>query len=189
MNLNIKDLLKYIIPLSLLVVITLYLLVQIKAPYHYNVLFSPDNKPKNKIVSLIKDTDKSIRVAVYNFTEQSLADELIEAKNRGVKVSVITDQSSIKSKHGQMNLLRDNGIEVFVYPKNKRFRSLMHHKFALFNKIKNKKYCCTGSLNWTNAACKYNQENVLITDNEEIYNQYSRWFNVLKLRCSRYALE
>jgi phosphatidylserine/phosphatidylglycerophosphate/cardiolipin synthase-like enzyme len=51
----------------------------------------------------------------------------------------------------------------------------MHHKFAIIDT----RIVFTGSFNWTYTASKHNQENLLVTSNYEILNQYADEFERL----------
>ena len=147
------------------------------------VLFSPEDEICKKLVEKISETKKRIYVAVYMFTDKRLADALIEAKQqRGTDVQVVTDKKSVEYKYGKVEMLKEHGIDVFVFnPKykgNKKFRHKMHHKFALLDNC-----LCTGSYNWTKQADTKNSENLNFFDNLDMCRAYEKEFDVLKKRC------
>ncbi len=166
--------------LSLWVTLTIYLLIP-QPNSKYSVLFSPDDNPKYKIANLINGTKKKIYIAVYTFTNRDLSKALVKAKNKGVDVQIIVDPSTLNMKSSQVKYLQFKGIKIFVYNKS---RSLMHNKFALFDMDKDNKSLCSGSLNWTYAACEYNQENVLFLENTRLYKRYLKQFEKLKCNCT-----
>lgn len=102
----------------------------------------------------IDNANKSIQVAVYVLTSRPLAQALIDAYNRGVKVRIILDPSNASAAYSKASYLVDNSIEVRV----KRGAGLMHHKFALIDDT----VLITGSFNWTASAEVRNDENILL---------------------------
>ncbi|MBM3887085.1 hypothetical protein FJ364_04080 [Candidatus Dependentiae bacterium] len=151
------------------------------------VLFSPDDKPTSKLLEYIKSSKKRIYAAVYMLTDKIIAEALIDAQiNRNVDVQVVIDKITYESIFGKGKMLQDHGMTIFIYdpPKtksyNKAFNSgpIMHHKFALFDNI-----VWTGSFNWTVAANRSNQENVIITDDQIAQTRYAQCFERLKSLC------
>ena len=51
----------------------------------------------------------------------------------------------------------------------------MHHKFALIDQ----RVLVNGSFNWTRSATEYNQENILVTDEQGLVAAYLREFESL----------
>lgn len=153
--------------------------------------FSPDDDPQSKLVNLINQTKYKIQVAIYALTNKKIAQALIEATKRGVKIELITDQSAFNMRTEKISSFKNSGIEVFVFSQGltKKMRPLMHNKFAIFeldDKEENKninKWIWTGSFNWTVSANRMNQENVILTSNKKIYAKYKKQFEILKRRC------
>jgi phosphatidylserine/phosphatidylglycerophosphate/cardiolipin synthase-like enzyme len=152
------------------------------------VYFSPKDKVGNHLIRHINESKKRIYAAIYNFTDKDVAQALIDAKkNKGIDIQVVTDQSCLQSEHGKIELLKENGIEVFVFKprqgrqlrsSGKNFNEIMHNKFALFdNKV------WTGSYNWTISAKRKNRENVLCNDEKDVCKQYEKEFESLKRKC------
>ncbi|MFH0898034.1 MAG: phospholipase D-like domain-containing protein [bacterium] len=137
------------------------------------VLFSPEDRPAKKLISLIEAAKSKIHAAVYLITDKRIADALTKAKSRGVDVQVVTDKSTIEGTYGKVVQLKSSGIPVFIYNFLAAFSgweigrrafyyqapAIMHNKFAI---IDDKTW--TGSFNWTRSADYKNQENVVILD-------------------------
>jgi len=158
------------------------------------VYFSPDHKPTDKLLELINHSKYKIHAAVYMITDHQIAQALVHAKARGVDVQLIVDQSSVDLEYGKGSFLRKNNVDIFVFREQKkshknkkysknRFGALMHNKFAL---IDNQVW--TGSFNWTKNANIRNQENVVLTDDQEIYKPFEEQFKVIQERCEKLVI-
>ena len=150
-------------------------------------LFSPDDHPQTKLIDFITTAKKKIYAAVYMFTDKDIIQALVTAKQRGVDVRMVVDQTSVLSPYAKIFTLLQSKIPVFVFDTkqhhttNARARSfapLMHNKFAIIDSI-----TWTGSFNWTQSANTRNQENVLITDDKNICQKYDAQFTTLVQRC------
>lgn len=149
---------------------------------HATVFFSPDDKPTSHLVAAINGSKTRLYSAIYMFTDKNIAQAVINAKKRGVKVQVVTDRSSYDSEYGKIKLLKDNGIDIFIFDPqvgNRRSKPIMHNKFAVIDND-----VLTGSFNWTIAANKMNQENLVWIKNEpHTCQRYCDQFEKLKRRC------
>ena len=54
---------------------------------------------------------KSIDLAIFSFTNDDLANALIEAHERGVVVRIVTDDEAMKGKGADTQRMADAGIE------------------------------------------------------------------------------
>jgi len=147
-----------------------------------DVYFTPSYKAEGAIEDLIDNANKTIDIAMYTFTSRYLAQHLIDAENRGVKIRVLLDRKSNDPKENEYTkylYLKKNGINIrfaaaHTYKRWKR-SGIMHNKFAIFdNKIVE-----TGSLNWTASAFVVNDENVLVIRRQDIANVYEEKFEAL----------
>ena len=118
--------------------------------------FLPDDTEAiARIKELMRQAKKIIRVAMFTFTREDLADALVHAKNRGVKVEVVLEMSATKKTNSKIALLlRKNGISVF----EKNTGGLMHNKFMLVDDD----VLEHGSANWTQAAFRKNDDYIMI---------------------------
>lgn len=146
------------------------------------VFFAPDDDIQQAIIGMINSAQSSVKVAIFSFTDQKIADALIAAHQRGVKVEVITDPAQFKERYSKVTLLQKEGIKVLEYNPNyvSDMRSnLMHHKFAIIDTVK----VITGSFNWTVAAQKRNQENLVVLQDAQIVTSFDQQFDKIKGRC------
>jgi phosphatidylserine/phosphatidylglycerophosphate/cardiolipin synthase-like enzyme len=158
-------------------------------------LFSPDDQPTLKLINLIKSARVSINAAIYSFTDKIIADELIAAHKRRVKVQLIVDRAST-SDYGKAKLLHDHGIPISVFHvEEKKYEkkddqkffnhaALMHNKFMIIDH----RLVWTGSFNWSISANKKNQENIVILDDRNICAQFENHFTkMLTQRCKPFS--
>ncbi len=147
--------------------------------------FSPDDNVQEILVQLIDQEKKSIKIAIFSFTDGKIAQALVDARRRGVQVEVIVDITGTRDKFSKIDWLTQNGIKVTVYdPKNNSiYNDIMHHKFVIFeNNIGGKSLLWTGSYNFTKSATLKNQENVLVLDEIHLIAKYSHQFALIKDR-------
>ena len=88
-----------------------------------------------------------------------LLDDLIEAKNRGVVVKVVLEDSRMGVGFAAYNKLKENGIQVCSDVPGK----LLHLKAVVIDG----RYVFLGSANWTRAAMEDNQEATNFSESEE----------------------
>ena len=147
--------------------------------------FSPDDDLETILIKLINAEERSIRVAVFSFTNGDIANALILAHQRGIPVEIITDISCLKDKFNKIDTLKKAGIKIWIYnPKNTgMLNNIMHNKFVLFEKnVGGKSLLWTGSFNFTKSAKINNQENIIIVDEMRLIDRYSKQYALLKQR-------
>lgn len=150
--------------------------------------FSPDDNVQEILVQLIDQEKKSIKIAIFSFTDGKIAQALIDARRRGVQVEVIVDITGMRDKFSKIDWLKESGIKVTVYdPRNNSiYNDIMHHKFVIFgNNIGGKSLLWTGSYNFTKSATLKNQENVLVLDEIHLIEKYGRQFELIKDRTGK----
>lgn len=134
-----------------------------------NVYFSPqDEAMNNGVIKLIKNSEKSINISVFYLTHKDVAGELIRAHNRGVEIKIIIDATSACNGYTKHEILREVGIPVKV----ENWGGKMHMKSASVDN----KYLILGSMNWTSAGDRANDENTLIIKNKKLANEYNQFF-------------
>jgi phosphatidylserine/phosphatidylglycerophosphate/cardiolipin synthase-like enzyme len=154
---------------------------------NYQVLFSPEDHIADELITLIEKEQKTIKAAVYCLMHRGIAKALIDAHHRGVKVEVIIDPYSIKSR-SPIKKMFEAHLPIFVWnppvpmtenksgKKVKKRRPLMHDKFCVLGETR----VWTGSFNFTFEAANANRENVIILENKQIASSYLEEFERLK---------
>jgi phosphatidylserine/phosphatidylglycerophosphate/cardiolipin synthase-like enzyme len=122
------------------------------------------------IIDLFRAARKTAHVAIFTLTERRIVDAMIAARKRGVAVALVADahQSEIPVQKQMLEKLRRAGVAVHLAGKQP---ALMHNKTAIFDG----RTVCTGSFNWTNAAEKENDENLLVVDGRQVAAAYEKF--------------
>ena len=116
------------------------------------VLYSPEDRPADRLVALYGSARKSIYLAIYGLTYPPIIKALVAAHKRGVDVRVITDREKLEDRkqRAALDTLRLAGIPIKV----NRHDGLMHIKQAIIDDRVN----TSGSMNQTTSAARYNDE-------------------------------
>ena len=132
--------------------------------------FFPNPSNEQRVVNMFRTCKKTLDIAIFTFTRDSIAKAILEALQRGVKVRCIGDDGNSKVKGSDVRLLASFGIPCKT-DNNLRFH--MHNKMAILDNS----VVITGSFNWTNQAINKNQDNILFIEDKKIANQYTEYFN------------
>lgn len=135
------------------------------------VSFSRVDDTSSLIRTWIGRANSTIDVAVYSFTQDSLADALVSARNRGVAVRVLMDSGTTSDSGSEYSRLQKLGISI----KTDSSTGLMHDKFFVIDD----RVLGTGSYNWTGSAEDDNAENLLIVRSATLVDRYLNEFNAL----------
>ena len=133
--------------------------------------FFPEGSNERKVVNMIRTCKKSLDIAIYTFTLDSLVKAVIEVHKRGIPVRIICDNEMEKHSTSKIKKLAAEGIVI----KTDNSRYYMHHKFAIIDNS----VVVTGSFNWSSQAVNHNQENILFYENKTIAQQYTDEYNKL----------
>lgn len=133
--------------------------------------FSPGNKCGERIASLFVTARRTVDVCVFTITDDRISDAILDAHNRGVAIRIVTDNDKAEDIGSDVARLSRQGVPVRV----DRTENHMHHKFAIFDQQR----ILTGSYNWTRSAAKYNEENFIISNNQDLLRDFSTAFERL----------
>ena len=117
-------------------------------------LFSPSGGCTDALIDEINKATVSVDVQVYSFTSQVVAQALVDARDRGVRVRVVLDKSQRIDRSSSATLLKSHGVAVFIDEQH----AIAHNKVVLIDG----KVIVTGSFNFTKASEERNAENLLI---------------------------
>ncbi len=137
------------------------------------VLFSPRGSIKDAIIKNIISSRSTIDVTAFTFTAGDIAEALYQAKERGVEVRVIIDQSQDAKNYSVLKFLKEEGFNLQFLKGN--VGGSMNNAFAIFDD----KLLVTGSYTWTEYAEKFNYENAIFLDEPDVVDKYKKEFEML----------
>jgi len=92
------------------------------------------------IYALIEQATSEITVAVHSFEDTNLAEALIDAHNRGVKVDVLMDYAQASSEASVAYMLDEAGIAIYVDTED----TVVDYRFMVVDQ----EITVTGSYDW-----------------------------------------
>lgn len=134
------------------------------------VLFSPKGGCKDFIIYWIDKANSSIKVMMYSFTLQDIADALVLAKERGVDVRVLFEEQQI-TQYSQYQYLDTQGVSVKIDSNP----YLMHHKVLIIDN----RFVLVGSFNWSTSGETKNNENLILIKSQLLVTKFNEEFNRL----------
>jgi phosphatidylserine/phosphatidylglycerophosphate/cardiolipin synthase-like enzyme len=128
--------------------------------------FSPNGGIEQQILSKLGGAADTVEVAAYAFTNQNIAQSLLEAIKRGVKVSLVMDKSQTKGTQASIHdELQQAGAAIrLISPPG----GIMHDKFMIIDG----KSVEWGSYNYTDRAENANFENATLLLDENLAQKY-----------------
>jgi phosphatidylserine/phosphatidylglycerophosphate/cardiolipin synthase-like enzyme len=135
------------------------------------VLFSSEDHVVNNLVALVKDAQTSIRFLAFSFTDDPLAQAMIDRRTAGVDVKGVFETFGSSSPGSELKTFWCAGLPV----RQDGNGSFLHHKVIVIDG----NIVVTGSLNYSSSADDENEENVVIIDNPEIAALYLQEFEKL----------
>ncbi|MCP2006167.1 UNVERIFIED_ORG: phosphatidylserine/phosphatidylglycerophosphate/cardiolipin synthase-like enzyme [Buttiauxella agrestis ATCC 33320] len=116
--------------------------------------FSPGNSATMNVLNVANSAHRSLDVAAYGFTSRQVAEALLAAQRRGVKVRVLADAKDNGGKYSAVTWLQRQGVPVRLNGKY----AIQHNKFMVADGVTTQ----TGSYNYTSSASRRNAENTLV---------------------------
>ena len=128
------------------------------------VCFSPNMGCTEAIVRELDGAKSEILVQAYSFTSTPIAEALLAAHKRGVRVAAILDKSQRAARNTSAAFLADAGIPTYL----DRGHAIAHNKIIIIDRST----LITGSFNFTKAAEEKNAENLLILRSPQLAEIY-----------------
>jgi phosphatidylserine/phosphatidylglycerophosphate/cardiolipin synthase-like enzyme len=137
----------------------------------YEALYTPGDAIDRRIEALIDAARSEVAVQAFSFTNRRIAQALVNAQRRGVRVSVQADRAQALETPGTVvpTLVRA-GVPVWL---EGRFAAA-HDKVVVIDADSPEATLITGSYNFTMAAQLRNAENVLIVRHDAALAQRYR---------------
>ena len=136
--------------------------------------FSPQGQCETLVATLISQATQTLDIASFSFTDTVIAQAILAAYNRGVKLRVVFDKSQTVGTQAQFyDQFEAAGIQVRVG--SGIDGGIMHWKVTIADShiVEN------GSFNYTESAQNKNYENVQIHDDPLLASAYTANFGVI----------
>lgn len=143
---------------------------------YIHTAFPPRDDIRPLICGLIEEETERIDIAMFQLTDKELTQPILNAYRRGVRVHLVVDRGI--NHYSQVLDLHKAGVSLFTFPtaESERRDALMHNKYMVLHSL----YCViTGSMNFTQAGTKRNQENVITIQDKDIFHNYAHHFEYL----------
>ena len=138
-------------------------------PPSIHASFSPKGGCTQIIVNEIRKARHEILVQAYSFTCPDIAVALIDAKKRGVKITILLDRSNEKETHSELQILAEHNL----WPLIDAHHAIAHNKIMIVDR----RTLLTGSFNFTRQAEHENAENLLVLHGHwELIDAYRKNF-------------
>lgn len=136
-------------------------------------LFSPGSRSEERLAALLDAARESVDVVTFSFSSKILADALIRANNRGIKVRFLMDENMAKNS-GLAKLVFVSGVP-FHWGIGRNDKGALHDKFMILDG----EVMETGSFNWTSNASRHSFENMIFTNDSGAIKAYQYIFDWL----------
>ncbi len=136
-------------------------------------LFSAEVNIREAFLKEIETLSETLDLALYEITSVDLVHALARAKERGVKVRVVTDSKQARIKSSRVNLLIKQGVSVKTL--GGKEKGAMNHRFAILDGKK----VITGSHGWAEGSVRGDYESILIIQDNDLANSYQKEFDRL----------
>jgi phosphatidylserine/phosphatidylglycerophosphate/cardiolipin synthase-like enzyme len=139
------------------------------------VKFARSGSVAEALMSLLRATSRSIDAALYRLNHPRLTRALEEAVERGVRVRLVVDRNKYAESRATQELLARAIVPFRLAYGRQGPGSKMHHKFAILDQ----QTVLTGSYNWTLESEDENYENLVILEEAQPVEAYTREFEAL----------
>lgn len=129
------------------------------------VYFSPKGGCTETVVRSLNEATNTVLVQAYSFTSAPIAEALVNARKRGVKVEVILDKSQRTERYSEADFLLHAGVPTYIDAKH----AIAHNKIMVIDS----RTILTGSFNFTKAAENENAENLLVIKDASLAGKYT----------------
>jgi phosphatidylserine/phosphatidylglycerophosphate/cardiolipin synthase-like enzyme len=131
--------------------------------------FSPNGGAREAVLNRLRAATKSIRATAFSFTDTAMGDVLVQKSNQGLKVQGVFETRNNTGLGAEYPILKRAGVDVLedgnCYT--------LHSKLLIIDD----KTVVMGSYNFTDAANRTNDENLLIIDDPALAKDYLAEFN------------
>lgn len=132
------------------------------------VYFAAEDKPISALVPLVQQAQESVRFMAFSFTHDELAQAMLDRAAAGVSVAGVFETRGSETEFSELSRLYCAGLPV----RQDGNPGMMHHKVIIIDD----RLLVTGSANFSESADRFNDENVIVIDNQDLAQEYVREF-------------
>jgi phosphatidylserine/phosphatidylglycerophosphate/cardiolipin synthase-like enzyme len=132
--------------------------------------FSPGDDCRNAIIRLLGKAKQRVDICVFTISDNEITQAVEQAYKRGVPMRIVTDNDKANDRGSDVYALQQMGVPLCMDISSNH----MHHKFALIDD-----QLINGSFNWTRSATERNEENIVVTNQKELVEQFESTFESL----------
>ena len=136
-------------------------------------LFSPGSRAEERLAALIDAAAASVDAVTFTFSSKILADAVLRARDRGVKVRFLMDKNMAATSL-MANQLFAGGID-FRWRGGRTDKGALHNKFIILDG----ELLQTGSFNWTINASVNSFENLIFVTEPAVVKAYQAAYDEL----------
>lgn len=132
------------------------------------VAFAPDSNITGDVARMIADAQESVEFLAFSFTSDPLAEALIAAHRRGIRVRGVIESRNARGSGGELGKFQAAGLDVLADGNC----YLLHDKVFIVDGER----VVTGSFNWSANAQEANDENTITVENAWFAERYQEQF-------------
>jgi len=137
--------------------------------------FSPTDLVAFEVWDELAQTTDSVHFAMFFFTDDVLANRVVERLDAGVQVYGVWDQLGAANEASDDEALCAAGAHIGI----ENYLGKLHHKFAVLDVFGADPRVILGSYNWTDAGAYTNDENTLIIRDRALAEAYyAEWLTM-----------
>ena len=148
------------------------------------VAFSPNEGSEQLVLKVIDSAKSEIKMLAYSFTSTPVVKALVQAKKKGVTVSLVVDHKGNQGAKSRaaLSILVNVGCDVRTITAYQ-----IHHDKVI---IADKQTIELGSFNYSASAANKNSENVLVIwNNPKLAEKYIEHFERNQQQATAYQLQ
>jgi len=143
--------------------------------------FSPEHDPIRDLVDLVDSADHTLHFMIFSYTHPDVLAAMVAARDRGVEVVGIFDESQARGRYSVDELLALEGIPTYIDGNHNATGfagGKLHHKALIIDAgvDSSDPVVAMGSFNWSNSATRYNDENLVELRDPALINLYAQEF-------------
>ena len=134
------------------------------------------------LIQKISDSKKKLQIAVAWFTNPVIYQLILKLIDEGVIVELIIADDVINFTNSLVNFQKiiDRNVDFRI----SKSPNLMHNKFCIIDD----NILINGSYNWTLKAENSNFENIVVSTDRNLLNEFNNYFNYLKRNTAKITL-